>query len=274
MRQPRTVHHIKDQQDLHRVRREDPNFSGTLAKGLMILQSFVRDPRAHANSEFAERLGLSRPTVSRLCRSLQALGYLDHDDRLDRYFIGPAAVALGYPYVINTPLLTQLRPAMQSMADRFEGAVSVGVTMDLDVVYVETCAHEHGTLKRPGVGAVRGIVETAMGRAWLAQLAPPERNRFLARAKQERADEFGRSSEGLKDSVAHYAKRGFAINMGDAGLGVLAVGVASNIRYGPRRLLFNCAVPGYRAKPADLLDTVGPTLVQLVNLADRQVGLR
>jgi DNA-binding IclR family transcriptional regulator len=274
MRQARPVHQLKDQQDLRRVREDDPNFSGTLAKGLMILQSFVRDPRAHANSEFAERLGLPRPTVSRLCRSLQALGFLDHDDRLDRYFIGPAAVTLGYPYVINTPLLAELRPALQSTADRFEGAVSVGVAMDLDVVYVETCAHEHGTLKRPGVGAVRGIAETAMGRAWLAQLTAAERNRFLARARQERADEYTRSTQGLKDSLSNYGKRGFAINMGDAGLGVLAVGVASNIRYGSRRLLFNCAVPGYRAKPADLLKTIGPTLVQLVNMADRQVGLR
>lgn len=274
MRQARAVHRIKDQQDLRRVREDDPEFAGTLAKGLLILQVFVQDPRPHANSEFAQRLGLPRPTVSRLCRTLQSLGFLDHDDRLDRYSIGPAAVALGYPYVINTPLITHLRPALQSMADRFEGAVSVGVTMDLDVVYVETCAHERGTLKRPGVGAVRGIVETAMGRAWLAQLTTAERNRFLARARKERPDEYTRSTEGLKDSLAHYGKRGFAINMGDAGLGVLAVGVASNIRYGPRKLLFNCAVPGYRSKPADLLETIGPTLVQLVNMADRQVGLR
>lgn len=256
------------------MRADDPDFSGTLAKGLMILQCFVRDPRAHANSEFAERLGIPRPTVSRLCRTLQTLGFLDHDERLDRYFIGPAAVALGYPYVINTPLLTHLKPALQSMADRFEGAVSIGVTMDLDVVYVETCTHQSGTLKRPGVGAVRGIVETAMGRSWLSQLVLADRNRFLARARQERPDEYTRSKEGLKDSIANYRQRGFAINMGDAGLGVLAVGVASEIRYGPRRLLFNCAVPGYRAKPDDLLNTIGPALVQLVNMAGRQVGLR
>ena len=274
MQKARAVHQIKDQQDLRRVRENDPDFAGTLAKGLMILQCFVRDPRAHANSEFAERLGIPRPTVSRLCRSLQALGFLDHDARLDRYFIGPAAVTLGYPYVINTPLLTQLKPALQSMADRFEGAVSVGVTMGLDVVYVETCTHQHGTLKRPAVGAVRGIAETAMGRSWLSQLTPAELNRFLARVRKERPDEYTRSIEGLQDSLAHYKKRGFAINMGDAGLGVLAVGVASEIRHGPRTLLFNCAVPGYRAKPNDLLKTIGPALVQLVNMAGRQVGLR
>ena len=88
------VHQIKDQTDLRKVRQDDPDFSGTLAKGLMILQCFVNDPRPHANSEFAERLQIPRPTVSRLCRTLQAMGFLDHDDRLDRYFIGPAAVAL------------------------------------------------------------------------------------------------------------------------------------------------------------------------------------
>ena len=274
MRQPRPVHQIKDQADLSRVRDEDPNFSGTLAKGLMILQIFVTDPRAYANSEIAARLGLPRPTVSRLCRSLQALGFLDHDARLDRYFIGPAAVTLGYPYVINTPVLSQLRPAMQSMADHFEGAVSVGVTMDLDVVYVETCAYEQGTLRRPGVGALRGIVETAMGRAWLAQQAPAERTRFLARTKLERPETFGISTAGVKESLSNYTRRGFALNMGDAGFGVHAVGVASKIRYGPRTLLFNCALPGFRGKQADLLTMVGPALVELVNMANRQSGPR
>lgn len=274
MRSPSPVHQIKDQGDLRKVRDADPDFAGTLAKGLLILQSFVADPRAHANSEFAQRLGLPRSTVSRLCRTLQALGFLDHDDRLDRYFIGPAAVTLAYPYVINTPLLSQLRPAMQALAARVKGAVSVGVAMDLDVVYVESAAHERGTLKRPGVGAVRGIVETAMGRAWLAQLEPAERASFLARAKQQRPDDYVRTSEGMRESVASYSKRGFAINLGDAGLGVHAVGVASRIRYGSRRLLFNCAVPGYQARPNDLLKTIGPSLVELVNMADRQVGLR
>jgi hypothetical protein len=29
--------------------------------------------------------------------------------------------------------------------------------MDLDVVYLETCACEQGTLRQPGVGAVNGV---------------------------------------------------------------------------------------------------------------------
>lgn len=273
MPRERPLRQIRNQRDLHRVREEDPNFSGTLAKGLLILQCFVAEPRAHANSEIASRLGMTRPTVSRLCKSLQALGFLDHDERLDRYFIGPAAVTLAYPYVIHTPMLAQMRPAMQALADHHEGAVSVGVAMDLDVVYLETCAHGQGTLRRPGVGAVRGIVETAMGRAWLAQLPNAERNRFLARARRARPEEFARSVPGVEDSLARHAERGFAVNHGEW-LGVPAVGVASRLQHGPRRLLFNCAVPSYRGRKRDLLERIGPSLVQLVNLADRQLGLR
>jgi DNA-binding IclR family transcriptional regulator len=266
--------HLRDQSELQLLREDNPSFAGTLAKGMMILQCFVSDPRPHANSELAKRLGIPRPTISRLCRTLQAMGYLDHDERLDRYFIGPAIVSLGYPYLISTPLLNQLRPAMQAMATQMMGAVSIGVAMDLDVVYLESCTHEQGTLKRPAVGAVRGIVETAMGRALLASLEEGARMEMLERIRNQRPDDHQRCLAGVEDSLTHYRKRGFAINLGDAGLGVLAVGVASRIRYGSRQLLFNCAVPGYRVKPQELLKIIGPRLTDMVRMADAQSGVR
>lgn len=78
---------------------------------------------------------------------------------------------------------------------------------------------------------------------------------------------------GLEESLARYAERGFAVNYGEW-LGVPAVGVASRVRYGPRQLLFNCAVPGFRGRKDDLLKRIGPDLVQMVNLAQRQLGPR
>lgn len=55
---------------------------------------------------------------------------------------------------------------------------------------------------------------------------------------------------------------------------MLVVGVASRIRHGSRHLWFNCAMPGYRARPDDLLHAIGLALVQLVNMADHQIGIR
>ena len=260
--------------DLRASRDDNPNFAGTLAKGLMILQAFVENPRPQANSELAAALQLPRPTVSRLCRTLLEMGYLDHDTRIDRYFIGPAAVALGYPYVVNTPLLAQARGAMQSLADQVRGAVSIGVAMDLDVVYIDTCAHERGTLARPAVGAIRGVAETAMGRAWLATLDTPQRAIALRRLRKERPEEMQRCAAGLEESLAQHAQRGFAVNLGDAGLGVHGVGVPSRMRYGARTLLFNCALPGSQLRPGELVGQIGPRLLEIVRLVERNVGVR
>ena len=38
------IRELQHQSDLAVVRAEDPHFAGTLAKGLMILQAFVREP--------------------------------------------------------------------------------------------------------------------------------------------------------------------------------------------------------------------------------------
>lgn len=266
------MHRWSDGHELRASREANPDFAGTLAKGLMILQTFVQEPRPLANSEIASRLKLPRPTVSRLCRTLLEMGYLEHDDRIDRYFIGPAAVGLGYPYVVNTPLLAQARGPMQALAEEVAGAVSVGVAVDLDVVYIESCAWRTGTLARPAAGALRPLAPTAMGRAWLGTLSAAERAAMLTRLQHERPDEMKHCAAGIGESLALQAERGFAINLGDMGMGIQAVGVASRLRYGTRTLLFNYAVPGTQLRKGSLIGRIGPRLVELVRQAERDAG--
>lgn len=168
---------------------------------------------------------------------------------------GPAAVALGYPYVINTPLLGPLRLPMQALAGRVKGAVSVGVVMDLDVVYLDTCAWEGGTLKRPGVGAVRGVLE----RPWAGQAWPARARSFSAsldRVRSQRPEICALHGQRQR-SLAHYAAGASRSTAGRLRPGRVRVGAASRIRYGSRRLLFNCAVPGLRMPAHTLIHDRG-----------------
>lgn len=270
---PTPIRRLQDRRDLEISRAENPNFAGTLAKGLMVLEAFKRESRPLGNSELAALLQMSRPTVSRLCRTLMELGYLDHDERIDRYFIGPAAVALGYPYIVNTPVRMLARPALQALAERFQGAASIGVALGLNMVYLETCACPTSTLARPDVGATRGIANTAMGRAWLALQPADECASVQAAIERELPDEWARCKEGVAESLAHYAERGFSVNLGDAGMGVYGVGRHSRIRYGRRQLFFNCALPGLQMTRARLINEVGPALAMLVSRIEQQSGL-
>ncbi|MDP9877513.1 DNA-binding IclR family transcriptional regulator [Variovorax boronicumulans] len=267
------IRQLQNLHDIAAVRSDDPNFAGALAKGLLILQSFLRDPRPRANSELAATLGLPRPTVSRLCRTLVELGYLDRDERIDRYFIGPMAVALSYPYIVSVPMRAQARLSMQALANQVHGAASIGVAIGLDVVYIETCAYQRGTLARPDLGALRSVAETAIGRAWLGSLDDAGRQATLQKLERERPQQMARCAAAIRESLATQAQRGFATNFGDAGMGVQGVAVASRIRQGTRSLLFNCAVPGTQLRPQQLVSETGPALIELVRACERSVGI-
>lgn len=76
----------------------------------------------------------------------------------------------------------------------------------------------------------------------------------------------------VRRNVALYPRRGYALNEGDAGLGVLGVGVASRLHHHQRTLLFNLAVPGERASAQDLVRELAPALVSLVRHVELVAG--
>ncbi|MNT97229.1 hypothetical protein D3C72_2395030 [compost metagenome] len=74
--------------------------------------------------------------------------------------------------------------------------------------------------------------------------------------------------------MAHYPKRGFALNEGDAGIGVHGVGVYSRIHYLNRPLLFNCALSGSQVKRGMMEKKVAPLLMEMVRSIEAATGLR
>ncbi|WP_420997876.1 IclR family transcriptional regulator [Cupriavidus sp. 30B13] len=276
--------HTPVEQFIAERRLEDPSFGGLLAKGFALLRCFIDEPRPLGNGELAARLQLPRATVSRICRTLFELGYLDWDPKLDKYFVGAQVLALGYPYLAGLQVRHAARPLMQALADRMEGAVSMGVAHRLDVTYLLTCTHNDNNPARPGVGAVRSVLSTAMGRAFLATLSKAEFEQLMQAARRERADEYAACYDTVCHNVAHYPKRGFAVNEGDAGLamfgvgeigsGIHGVGVYSRIVYLNRPLLFNCAIVASQLRRGMLEKKVAPLLMEMVRAIESSAGLR
>ncbi|MNV76034.1 hypothetical protein D3C71_1693640 [compost metagenome] len=162
---------------------------------------------------------------------------------------------------------------MQALANHVRGAVSIGVQIGLDVVYVETCAYQRGTLARPDVGALRSVATTAMGRAWLHSIDEAARQDVLGQLQTQRPDEMAICAAGIEESLSKQPRRGFAVNFGDAGFGVQGVALCSRIRQGTRYLIFNCAVPGTQIRAEELVVSVGPRLIELVRRCERFAGL-
>ncbi|GAA5234789.1 helix-turn-helix domain-containing protein [Verticiella sediminum] len=261
------------QELIQEKRRTHPAFGGTIAKAFALLSCFGEDGLPLGNREFAQRLGMPRATVSRLCRTLVELGYLAWDRTQDKYVPSVGVLRLGYPYLVGLPLRNLARGPMQALAERIGGAVSIGVAQGTQVIYLETCTHREGTLALPAPGATRSVMTTAMGRAWLATLDADAFAQALDAVESERPQEHAAMLDTVKRNVALYPRRGYALNEGDAGLGVHGVGVASRLHYHQHRLLFNCAIAGERVASRALERVYAPALIGLVQQVEVTTGL-
>jgi len=256
----------------------DPAFATTLAHGMMVLQTFHHGEPALSNKELTERTGLSKATISRLTYTLLQRGLLLYDARLRRYRLGPAVLSLSYPLLASMKIRQLARPLMKRLADHAGGSASLGMRDGLHMVYVETCRGHDAIAFRPDIGALLPLLESAMGRAWLAQCAAHDRAAILDTLRARDAAAWKRYAPAWEQALDTYAGHGYCISTGDWHTDVHAVAVPMRRKVDGQVLVFNCGVPVSRLKTGDLERRIAPRLVQLVarveTLLERQERAR
>src|SRR5215471_4288909 len=203
----------------------DRKFVGALARGLEVLRAFTPSEGLLGNGEIVERTGLPKPTVSRLTYTLTKLGYLTHVERLGKYQLAPATLALGYSALSNMRIRQLARGYMQELADYANASVALGTRDRLDLIYVENCRSKHGVMLRLGLGSRIPIANTAMGRALLAGLPETERDWLLGYMKRQEGKGWPKVRAAIERAVADVAERGFTLALGEWERDINAVGV-------------------------------------------------
>ena len=167
---------------------KDRQFANTLARGLEILRCFRVGEPLLGNKEIAQRTGFPKATVSRLTHTLIELGYLRRNGELGKYELASAVLSIGYPLLGNMRIRQVARPFMKELADQVNGSVSAGLRDRINMVYVETCRANEALPRRPDIGSSLPIVQSAMGRAWLAAATENEREHALREIRHDTPD--------------------------------------------------------------------------------------
>ncbi|EXU83218.1 hypothetical protein AX23_07175 [Brucella melitensis 548] len=100
------------------LEKDSAQVSSALVRGLEILRSFTPHDLSLGNQELIDRTGLPKATVSRMTATLVNLGYLDYDEMLGRYRIGPATIALGYSGLSANVVVHIAMPLMRKLAEK------------------------------------------------------------------------------------------------------------------------------------------------------------
>jgi DNA-binding IclR family transcriptional regulator len=242
----------------------DRKFITALARGLEVLRAFTPTESLLGNGEIAERTGLPKPTVSRLTYTLTKLGYLAHVERLAKYQLAPAALALGYTALANIRIRQLARTHMQELADYAGAVVALGTRDRLDLIYLELARSKHGAMLRLIQGSRLPIATTAMGRALIAGMPEAERTWLLGYIKRQEGKNWPKVKAGIERALRDFEARGFVVSLGDWERDINAIGVPLTAPDGSGVYAFNCGAPGFQFTRERLEGDIGPRLVNMV----------
>ena len=252
---------------------KDRQFASTLASGIDLLSSYRVGESWLGNKDFAERTGLSRPTVARLTHTLTVLGYLHRHPDEPRYRLGAAVLGIAHPLLAGMRIRPIARPLMEALAREIGGAVSLGIRHRAHMVYVES-ARADDYFALPDIGAPLPMLATAMGRAWLAGATAAERTAVLNQIRVGDRGQYDEHAAAAEAARREYEKDGFCSSRaqwrpGSHGFAVPIRGIVD-----ANRFVLNCGVPAGKGSFATLRRGAAPRLVTLAHSIEVLLGLR
>ncbi len=250
----------------HVASADDKQFASTLARGLEILRCFTSVKPVLGNKDLADRVGLSRPTISRFTYTLTKLGYLRGDPASGKYRLGPAVISLGYPLLASLPLRQLARPLMNELANEQRCSVSMGIRDRLSIVYVETSrATTTEFAQLSDIGLRYPIASSAIGRAFVAGCDTPARQALLNEIRIRTPNTWSNCQTRLMRAYDEFTHKGFCAGYGEQHPDFQAVAVPMGRLIDGELMVFNCVGPAHLISRRRMETIVGPKLVAMVN---------
>jgi DNA-binding IclR family transcriptional regulator len=252
---------------------KDRDVVTAVVRGLSILNAFSPRDVWLGNGEIAARTGLPKPTVSRLARTLSALGYLRHSPRRRQHRLHTSVLALGYSVLGNLDVRNVARPSMQALADSCNALVALGARERLNMIHLETC-HSNSTMLtlRVDTGSRARIATTAFGRALLAALSEVEREAMFEEMDRHYGERWPKLRRAIDQAIRDVRSRGFCIVMGLWQPDINAVAVPLLCPDGSDPLSIGCAGSARYLPRRRLEVEIGPRLIELARRVTQQLS--
>lgn len=239
-------------------------FIVALARGLEVLRSFDPGEGPIGNQEIASKTGLPKATVSRITYTLSKLGYIEFLSKSSKYQLGSSVLALGSSFLSSLVIRQAARPHMQMLADELDASVALGLRERLAIAYVDLARGPGVLTLRLDVGARLPIHRSATGYAFLAGLAPVERE-ILSNALRKRHAEEWKEIEAQRDkAVGEIERVGFYIGRGTYERGINAVAAPFWTPDTQDFFVFNVTGPASEFPEERLQEEVGPKLLTML----------
>lgn len=262
-------------QPMPRKRIESDTMLTPLARGLAILAAFPPHQTWLGNKQIALETGLPAPTVSRLLRSLAALGYVCYSKAQRKYRLAAAALELGYAAIANDGIRHVADDEMRQFAESTNTYVVLGIRDRLDVIVTDSYLGSQAMLSLDmSPGKRMNLGGSLAGAALLAAL-PAQECAYLQTALERKAGgEWPAQRRRIAEKISQVRHQGFCTSPGEWVPELTSVSTPIHI---PNRPPWTLSCMGLTSRmPRTYLEReLGPRLVVLARLLQEKLaGLR
>ncbi|WP_420583459.1 IclR family transcriptional regulator [Ruegeria sp.] len=206
---------------------KDRNFVTALARGLDLLRAFDPGDPELSNTDFAERTGLPKPTVSRMTHTLVKLDYLNLDERTGLYRLGPGVLKLGLNVLASSEMADRARAPMKTV---LEGpnpfvSVSLGHRHRDEAIYIAVERSREVAALSLGVGASVPLFLSATGRVILIGLPEDVREATFEQADRKDPSRAQERRKAYLDAQSEYEHQGYVTGFGSWRKDVMGIAV-------------------------------------------------
>lgn len=174
-------------------------------------------------TEIADRVGLAKPTVHGLLRTLEKHDLVAQDPDTGKYSLGPGVLQLGNAYLDGSELRARSLLWAESLAQRAGEAVWVATLSGSRVIVLHHVFRPDNSVQILEVGAAIPWHACAVGHAIVAHLPQAQRARALAGDLAPLTGRTKTSRAALGRVLAQVRRQGYAVEdqeatVGDAGV--------------------------------------------------------
>ena len=180
-------------------------------------------------TEIAERVGLAKPTVYGLLRTLEKHDLVVQDPDSGKYSLGPGVLQLGNAYLDGSELRARSLLWAEALAQRANEAVWVATLSGTRVIVLHHVFRPDNTVQILEVGAAIPWHACALGHAIVAQLPASARARVMAADLAPLTGRTKTTRGALTRALTQVRSAGYAIEneeatVGDAGIAAPILG--------------------------------------------------
>ena len=233
---------------------KDRNFVTALARGLDVLRCFRENDIELTNTDFAERTGLPKATVSRLTHTLVKLGYLVVDPDKGTYRLGAGVLELGFSVLSGMDIGARAEQEMCALRDGPNSYITVAIAEPhgMDVVYVAVQRSREEVALTMRIGSRLPLFFSAIGRAILVGMTDDARAAAMELADRMDPDKRAARLESLAHAKTEFENLGYCTGYGDWRPDVNGIAVPVFSLNGSRVYGMNVGGPSFHVKKKQL----------------------